>query len=171
MRTRLLSLSFLAATALLLSGFRPASLVLPGQSDPTPEINRKVVEYVEANMKKKVGRGECWDLAARALDHAGAEWDGKYTFGRLLDPETEDVLPGDVIQFEKVVTRDRSGNVAREERMNKHTAIVYRVLDTGVFDIAHQNTDMTGKKVGVTRFILDTVIRGDVMIYRPVGPS
>ena len=119
------------------------------------------------NMKKKVGRGECWDLAAEALDHAGASWDHKYAFGTVVNPEKEVVFPGDIVQFENVLTRDKSGNVAREEKMPKHTAIIYRVIDKGVYDIAHQNTDITGRKVGLSRFVLDHVVRGTVTVYRP----
>ncbi len=133
-----------------------------------PEVNRSIQEFVEANMRKKVGSGECWDLAAQALDHAQADWDGSYGFGRVIDPLKEPVLPGDIIQFKNVVTRDKSGNMLREERMPHHTAIVHKVLDEGIYDIAHQNTDITGRKVGVTRFILENIVRGKATFHRPV---
>ncbi len=168
--SRLLSLTILLSLLAVTSGFRtfdrlPVGVIVV--NDTIPPLNQKMVEFVDANLKKKVGRGECWDVAAEALAHAGASWDGRYEFGKLIDPEQQDVLPGDILQFENVVARDRSGNVTREERMGKHTAIVYRVLDTGVYDIAHQNTDLTGRKLGVSRFLLDSVVRGKVLVYRP----
>jgi hypothetical protein len=152
----------------LLLTFSTAALPATPAGDTLPALNGRVVEFVEANLKKKVGRGECWDLAAKALEHAGASWDGAYRFGRLIDPENEEILPGDIIQFENVVTRDRTGNVKREERMPKHTAIIYKVHDEGIFTLAHQNTDVSGKKVGTSRFLLDSVVRGKVIVYRPV---
>ncbi len=136
-----------------------------------PEVNRKVIEFVDMHMDKKVGRGECWDLAAGALDHADADWDGRYGFGEVIDPAKEAILPGDLVRFKNVVTRDRSGNVTREERMAEHTAIIYKVHDKGVFDLAHQNTDVAGRKVGVSRFLLNSVVRGKVAFYRPVERS
>jgi hypothetical protein len=157
--------SFLLLITLLFT--EPVRADVP--SDTLPELNRSILEFVDLNMKKKVGRGECWDLAAQALDHAGATWDGAYGFGRPIDPATEPVLPGDVVQFENVVTRDKTGNVQREERMPKHTAIIYQVHGPGIFTLAHQNTDVTGRKVGKSRFLLDGVIRGKVKIYRPVS--
>ncbi len=145
----------------------PGSTLADIISDSLPPLNQKVVEYVQMNMKQKVGRGECWDLASGALEHAGATWDGKYQFGTPVDVKNNEVLPGDIVQFDNVHSKDNSGNVAREEPMPKHTAIIYRVIAKGVYDIAHQNTDITGRKVGVSRFVMDHVVRGKVSIYRP----
>ena len=139
------------------------------QDGVLPPLNGKVIEFVDAHMKKKVGRGECWDLAAEALQYAGASWDGKYKFGRRIDPAKEKVLPGDVVQFENVHAVDRTGNVQREERMTKHTAIIHHVHDDGIYTLAHQNTDLTGRKVGTSRFLMRSVVRGKVIIYRPVA--
>ena len=36
-----------------------------GQKQPAvklPELNQKIIDYVNQNIGKKVGRGECWDL-------------------------------------------------------------------------------------------------------------
>jgi hypothetical protein len=60
------------------------------------------------------------------------------------------------------------GNSTYSEAMGHHTAIVYKVNEKGNFEIAHQNTGSWGKKVGVSNFRLDRVVKGKVMIYRPI---
>ncbi|MFZ1333710.1 MAG: hypothetical protein WAR83_16070, partial [Flavobacteriales bacterium] len=40
-----------------------------------PELNQHIVAYALGQEGKKVGRGECWDLAAEALNSGGATWD------------------------------------------------------------------------------------------------
>src|SRR5688572_15897370 len=32
--------------------------------DTVPELNQKVIDFVKTKLNKKVGEGECWDLAA-----------------------------------------------------------------------------------------------------------
>lgn len=54
-------------------------------SQKRPELNQKIITFVSQNIGKKVGRGECWDLAAQALNQAGASWDGQYNFGRVIN--------------------------------------------------------------------------------------
>ena len=73
---------------------------LVAQPDILPPLNQRVVAFVREHVGRRVGRGECWDLAAQALDAAGAKWDGDYAFGRKLDPERETVLPGGSVQLE-----------------------------------------------------------------------
>ena len=75
----------LFATLFILLSFTLAEL---------PELNKKVIEYVNKNMQKKVGRGECWDLAAGALAYSNAYFDrsSKKTvtiYGRELNPKNE----------------------------------------------------------------------------------
>ena len=138
-----------------------------------PELNTKIVEYLDSVMGKKVARGECWDLAAGALAYSGAYFDrtSKRTvniYGRRVDPQKEEIFPGDLIQFENVKVKWKAKYTTYEENMVHHTAIVYKVNDTGNYEIAHQNTQHTGRRVGVSNFRLDRVIKGRVMIYRPI---
>jgi hypothetical protein len=51
--------------------------------------------------------------------------------------------------------------------MGQHTAIVYKVIEKGVYEIAHQNTQFSGRKVGVNTLNLNHVIEGDYYFYRP----
>ena len=148
-------------------------LSLASLESELPVLNVKVVEYLDSVMGKKVDRGECWDLAAGALAYSGAYFDrsSKKTvtiYGRLLNPKKENILPGDMIQFENVVVQYKKGNSTFTETMNHHTAVVYQVNDQGDFQMAHQNTSKWGKKVGVSNFNLAHVKKGKVMIYRPI---
>ncbi|MBU2912794.1 hypothetical protein [Reichenbachiella agariperforans] len=138
-----------------------------------PELNQKIVRYVDSVMGTKVDRGECWDLAAGALKYSGAYFDRSSMktisiYGRKLNPKKEDILPGDLIQFENVEMKWKDGNTTYSATMAQHTAIVYQVNEPMNYEIAHQNTGEWGKKVGVSNFRLDQVTKGKVMIYRPV---
>ncbi|MEO9965706.1 MAG: CHAP domain-containing protein [Reichenbachiella sp.] len=138
-----------------------------------PELNAKIITYIDSVMDKKVARGECWDLAAGALAYSGAYFDRSSQktvtiYGRKLNPKNEEVLPGDLIQFENVQMKWSVGNTTYSSAMAQHTAIVYKVNAKGDFEIAHQNTSEWGKKVGVSNFNLNHVTKGKVMIYRPI---
>jgi hypothetical protein len=150
---------------LLLAGFL-ASPVHAGYN--LPELNRKVVEYVETVIGEQVDRGECWDLAYQALNRIDARWDGKYKYGKEINPRRAEILPGDIIQFKDVKVRYRQGNTIYTETMAHHTAIVYRVLKDGVFELAHQNTTFSGRTVGLSNLDLSTVVSGKMWFYRPV---
>jgi len=136
--------------------------------DSIPELNRMIVEIVAQQIGKTVDRGECWDLAALVLNDTGASWDHEYIFGRKLDPASDTLFPGDLIQFEGVKIRYKRGNATYTETMAHHTAVIYQVKEQGVFVIAHQNNGVSGRKVGLTDLELKTIIQGKFMIYRPV---
>lgn len=138
-----------------------------------PELNAKIITYVDAVMGTKVDRGECWDLAAGALAYSGAYFDRSSAktvtiYGRKLNVNKDEVLPGDLIQFENVHMKWKEGNTEYSSSMGQHTAIVYKVNAEKDYEIAHQNTSQWGKKVGVSNFNLNHVINGKVMIYRPI---
>lgn len=145
--------------------------VLP--TGEAPKLNKKVVSYVDKVIGKKVDRGECWDLAAAALDHAGAYLDRSsqktiYVFGKKLNPKKDKIFPGDIIQLENVKLEYTKGNMIYTETMGHHTAIIYQLLDEGHYKIAHQNTSFSGKKVGVSELNLNTIKKGKIIFYRPL---
>lgn len=133
------------------------------------DLNAAVVEFVNGKMGKKVGHGECWDLAAEALTAAGATWDGKYAWGLVIDPERDVVLPGDVVQFENVVFEWEDANSLYRESMPHHTAIIVEVKSPGVFVIAHQNFGPAGRKVVTGDLLLAHKKKGKLIVYRPQG--
>jgi hypothetical protein len=132
-----------------------------------PALNQKVYNYVKINLGKKIGRGECWDVAAEALNNAGATWDGHFEFGKKIDPLIDCVYPGDVIQFKNVRVKYQKGNTFYVEEMDQHTAIVYEVKEKGSFVIAEQNTSRLGRKVGLNDFKLENLAKGKVEFFRP----
>jgi hypothetical protein len=136
-------------------------------NDTLPALNQKILAFVDTKMKKKVGRGECWDLAAEALNASGAKWNGKLKYGRLLDLKKETILPGDIIQFEGVKIKFEEGNAKYTELLKHHTGIVYSLKGEKQFDMANQNTEQYGRKVAVTFIDLDQVTTGRYFIYRP----
>jgi|GEM_PF-375753 len=142
--------------------------LFPSSCDTTPELNRKIVDLVRQQLGRTVGRGECWDLAALVLDRNGASWDGRYTFGRKVDPKKDCIYPGDIIQFEGVKIRYTRGRSVFTETMAHHTAVINEVKAKGVFVLAHQNTGTSGRKVGLSDLDLKTIIKGKYQIYRPV---
>jgi hypothetical protein len=136
--------------------------------DSIPEVNNEVIKYVETKIHKKINRGECWDLAADALNSVGAKWDGKYKFGKEINVKEDCVFPGDIIQFEKVKLKYEKDGVKYTEDMAHHTAIIYRVKSQGVFELAHQNTGFSGRKVGISDIDLKNITKGKYTIYRPI---
>ena len=136
-----------------------------------PELNKRIIEYVQSVIGEQVDRGECWDLAYQALNRFNAEWDGKFQYGKLINPKREPVLPGDIIQFKNVKIMYQITNTTYTEFMKQHTAIVYKVKQKNVFTIAHQNTEFSGRKVGLSDLNLNHVVKGVVKIYRPILKS
>jgi hypothetical protein len=122
-------------------------------------INNSIIEFLDLNMGKKIGRGECWDVAVAALNFADAKLMGSYGFGRELEKD-ECIYPGDIIQFENVKTE-------MGEDAPHHTAIVYETTNQDEITLAHQNVN--GKrKITTTKFVLSSVTEGELKIYRPV---
>jgi hypothetical protein len=132
--------------------------------DSIPPLNQEILDFVDAKMGKKVGNGQCWTLAAQALDEIDAKWDQKFKYGTLLNPEKDCIYPGDIIQFRNVkfVRKDKY-----EETMEQHTAIVYKVLGKGRYTLAHQNTEQTKKRVGLSDIDMADKKSGKMWFYRP----
>lgn len=135
-------------------------------SDSIPELNKKIKDFATSKLKKRVGTGECWDLAAEALLSVNAKWDMKYKFGREINYKAEQIFPGDIIQFENVILNYEMNGRKYTEKMAHHTAIIYEVKNNTNYTLAHQNTGYTGKKVGLSPLDLATLTKGKFKIYR-----
>lgn len=155
---------------IILSGLIALSFCLKAESQNIPLANRTIIEYVNGVMGQKVKRGECWDLAAEALNRCGCKWDGAYRFGQQVNPNSDTIFPGDIIQFSNVTLKYTRDGLTYKESMKHHTAIVYEVKAKGVYRIAHQNTGFSGRKVGVSDLRLLDVTSGKLIFYRPVSP-
>ncbi len=135
--------------------------------DSVPPINKEIVRLAKAKLKKKVGTGECWDLAQYVLNETNAVWDKFEVYGVRIDPSETCILPGDIIQFEKIKLEWEEGSVTYSEAMQHHTAIVSAVQDDSTLVLIHQNTGQFGKKVGETIFRLNAIKKGKIYVYRP----
>jgi hypothetical protein len=142
-------------------------LFINSASAQIPAINQQIVDYVKSVIGTKVDRGECWDLANEALTRVNAQWDHKFNYGEEVNPEKDSIYPGDIIHFENVVLKYKKDNAIYSENYPQHTAIVYRVLGPGEYEIAHQNTSFTGKKVGLSTLRLKDKKSGKWKFYRP----
>jgi hypothetical protein len=134
-----------------------------------PSINACIIEHVDRWAGKRIGRGECWDLAAAALDSCHADWDHALGYGRRFDPAKEPVLPGDIVQFEGAEFRWTSDGSTNLITMPHHTAIIHKVLAEGHYTIAHQNMQGIGRKVGFGELVLAHRVKGRIVFHRPTA--
>ncbi|PBQ30781.1 hypothetical protein CNR22_02985 [Sphingobacteriaceae bacterium] len=142
------------------------SLIL--ECDQVPQLNQQMLAFVKSQLNKKVGRGECWDLAAQGLNKIGANWDKSYVFGKEVDVKNECVYPGDVFQFDGVKIQYKKGNTTYWEEMDHHTAVVFKVNGKDSFVMAEQNTSTLGRKVGLSTLELKNILKGSYKVFRPV---
>ena len=162
-----------SATSLQYQGLAYFTLKVFEGTYPTDDgvLNGKVLDFVNKVMGQTVGRGECWDVVQEVLDQEGADWVRPLTYGRLLDPQKEPVLPGDLIQFLSLRIDEKLPNGgSRWEILGSpdHTSVIYEVLGPLHYKLAHQN--LSGKRfVQVTELDLNKKTSGKYWIYRPVS--
>lgn len=130
-------------------------------------LNNQIIAFVKSKMKKTVGEGECWDLAAEALNLVKAKWDGEYEFGKKIDYTKDCVYPGDIVQFKDIHVKYIENGENYKELMEHHTAIIYEVKGVGDYILAHQNTAFTGRKVGTSSLNVKNITKGTITVYRP----
>jgi hypothetical protein len=161
----------------------------------TPELNQAVVNYARSQYGARVGTGLCYDLAAAAIQAAGAKlfppkglpngksdpnenyvWGtnvGTFTPGAVDGVST--LIPGDILQFRSAHFSYEYNGIKYTADYEQHSAIVNAVNGTRV-EILEQHT--TNKKHGpvrsfVTKRVLDFsgLLRGTVWAYRPEPAS
>ena len=156
-----------------------------------------VIEFARKKKGHRVGDGECWTLAERALEHAKAvtstDIDGdpskvdEYRWGDLIT--VGEARPGDIIQFLNGWAFDKWITNADDQGWDgggvgpvviHHTAIVDEILIPGVsFNVLHQNwedkkkvvlTELYFKKHSYTDHDGNSVkvtVKGRAKFYRP----
>ncbi|MBK7084854.1 MAG: hypothetical protein IPH53_09375 [Flavobacteriales bacterium] len=157
----------MACSLALLNVFAQPGGIVRTHADSLPPLNKGVLTFVRSQVNKRVGRGECWDLAAAALDVVKARWDGAYFFGRPVDPRTEVILPGDIVQFEGVEVLYEEEGITTRQRMPHHTAVIYEAHGEGRYTLAHQNFGPAGRKVGLSEWSTAHVVKGKYTFFRP----
>lgn len=139
-----------------------ALLIFLQLSFSVASVNDKIITFVNSNKGKKVGTGQCWDLASAALNFAGAKWKSPYGYGTKLNFSTETVMAGDIIHFKNVKIKHGNFTGAYPE----HTAIIYKVKKKGEYEIAEQNNNNRFYVI-ISDFNLAWKTAGKIEIYRP----
>lgn len=121
----------------------------------------KIVAYSKQQMGKKVGHGECWDLAQAALDAAGASWKAPFDFGDKIDYKKTDLQPADIMQFSNVSFSFPHGTMS----FPQHTAIVYKA-NKHMVTVFQQNFNKK-RYVDTLTINLDQMKKGRLEVYRP----
>ncbi|MCU0360703.1 MAG: hypothetical protein MUF75_08300 [Bacteroidia bacterium] len=133
-------------------------------------MNKKILNYVYANMGKKIGRGECWDVVADALNSSGAKWDKKFGFGKEINYKTDCVFPGDIIQLNDALVLDVSQKGLKVyDEFPQHSAIIVEVKNKMEYVLADQNFGFQKKNLSKHTLNLKNLTRGTVKVYRPVN--
>jgi hypothetical protein len=114
-----------------------------GSSHGSPSITLQVLGYARRHHGERIGDGQCFALADRALSSAGARSaadygtvapDADYTWGTSIG--LADLQPGDIIQFRdyrydrEVTTENANGSTTTDTDFQErphHTAIVESV--------------------------------------------
>ena len=126
-----------------------------GSSHVSPSVSPQVVGYAQHHRGERLGNGECFVLADKALSAAGARSasdfgtitdDADYVWGTAIG--LGDLQPGDIIQFRdyrydrEVTTENADGSSVThtdyQERPH-HTAVVESVLANGEVAVLEQN--------------------------------
>ena len=123
------------------------------------EPSKKMLEFADMNMGKKIGNGICASFVNEAMGYAtGKAW---WSAGRKIDLKRELIQPGDVLYM-------RWYKRKRGKATQSHVAVVIEVIEPHIVMVAHQNFN-NQKFVVETRYDLNQKIRAGrrVEIYRP----
>ena len=69
------------------------------QKTDIPEVNQEIISYVKTVIGKKVGRGECWDLADAVLTVSDAVFDKSTKESATIERKTNLAGGGCLLQF------------------------------------------------------------------------
>lgn len=170
---------FILIVPMLAAALRPG----PPAGPAIPELNRKVLEFAEGRLGRKVNNGQCTMFAYEALASAGARrfpWEpsGDYVWGEPV-ASFKETLPGDILQFRDAVYKGRRNLTPRRwvswhAEYPHHTAVVAAVNRGGrEVVVLHQNVgprDVAEKVVRKDTIQTDSLQPGGrVWIFRPVA--
>ncbi len=167
------SIALIIGFALIFIGANSRQTTLLKQSkNPCGEIpafNKKILNFAQKNMGKPIGRGECWDVVAEALNSNHAKWDNHFVFGKAIDYKKDCVYPGDLIQLKDALMLDESveGAIVYDE-YPQHSAIILKVINQQEYILADQNFGIGKNKLNSHPINLKNLKRGSVQVYRPI---
>lgn len=162
MRKLKLTLSLIAlSTQLIFAGIKDTVV---------PENNKKVIEYVNSQIGKKVKTGKCFDLVDAALISVDQNWRDKHStetkivYGKTI--KSKNVKPGDIIHYSNTVINYSDGSIGEAR---SHVGVVIEVIGEGIFKTAEQNVNcksLKESKVVIKELDLSTVQKGKIEFYR-----
>jgi hypothetical protein len=154
------------------------------------QTNAKLVRFCRSYLGRKLGNGQCSELAVYGLPAANARLDfnnlwGSYVCqysasgGRLTvalgaagrdpkNPRRVDVRPGDILQYENVRFEKRWNGGYSYQAYPHHTSIIERVSrDGSTVKVLEQNINGT-QYVLETELYLPEMTEGTLRISRPI---
>lgn len=167
----------------------------PVRTTPSPSVNLNaaLVRFCRSNLGRKVGNGQCSELAVLGLPAIGARLDFNNPWGTPLciygatngrqylqlapagktrgNPRKVNLKPGDIIQYENVKFERRwnGGNSYSFQEYPHHTSVIEQVSrDGNTLKVLEQN-------VNNTQFVVETVLylpdqtQGTLRVTRPMA--
>lgn len=118
---------------------------------PRLTIEQKIILWAKGKIGKKVGRGQCWDLAEEALKNSGAktsndlgpvEADTDYVWGDQLQ-RIEDIQRGDILQI-------------RNHVITTTTITTHKFSDGTIITTKNERTAKRGHHTAIARSMPDS---------------
>ena len=125
------------------------------------EHGSKIIAFCQFHFGRRVGDGECWSLAQKALEYADCAPPIGYNFGQQI--ELKDVKPGDVMQFKSCVF-ESPGSGKHFAGNPNHTAIVAGQVAGSMVPVFEQNP----KPCSLSTYDLSTLTSGQITYFRPL---
>jgi hypothetical protein len=172
----------------------PIGLDAKSGSPTKPSMAEQIVSFAKSRSGQRVGDGECFALADKALRNAGAKSaedygtvtpDADYVWGTPV--KLADVQPGDIIQFRgyayerKIETNKSDGSSSwktESQERPHHTAVVERVEGDGAITVLEQNAPQGSPGIRTRLYFSSgkstsgdttttTTVTGTFRFYRP----
>lgn len=116
-----------------------------------PKSNQIILDYVNANMGKKVGSGVCFELVDGAMNKIDKAWDKKHHRRQYLITRTyisvygkriskSKLLPGDIIAYNWKWKKEHKGATKGD-----HICIVYKIEGDKIY-VAEQSASGSSSK-------------------------
>jgi hypothetical protein len=146
----------------------------------------RLVQFCRSYLGRRLGNGECSEVAVYGLPAAGAELDFDNPWGRFVCQYTAvdgrptvqvpssqksrkpDVRPGDLIQYEGVLFESYPETGYSFREYPHHTSVVERVSSDGLTLIMLEQNVMGAKYVQRTRLFLPEMTAGTMRVTRPI---
>lgn len=150
-----------------------------------PALNRKMLQYCQKQIGRKVGDGECATLVTEAYRIIHAKRlppygsDADYVWGAYVGTfrpnsyPTKKILPGDVLQFRNARFNGRTARGTYTSTASHHTAVVSQIRGRTIYalqqNVGRSNVSSVQKrKVQGGKFVFSDLKAGWVKVYRPI---